>query len=493
MKSQTADAPRSDWFWRITIRFLVGIVILLACVLLLRSCLVQFGGRNLAVYEAESDQNDPGWRWEDILKARTPVPEEENAAVRVLAAGQLIPKNWLRKIAQTDSANSTEPLELRLRTRAPNQRFSDALAAELRAELAPLPRAVGEARKVADLPRGRYEIEWQRNLFATLLPHVEPIRTVAELIAMDVLLRIHDGDVAGALWSWRALLNTGRSLGDEPLLISQLVRIAVVFRAVETLERVLAQSTLPEDELATLSVLIQAEEEGAPKLLYQVTRAERAALARTLELAGNGEIDLQQLEGGRPGGSGVIEQALSWPVIQPLIRYGEAPTLELMTRYLKDLSLPPAERRAALAKVDQELKQMKADFHKHAHMLPAMLLLPALSRVVEAFDRYQAVLRCALVALALERYRLANGRWPDTLEALSPVYLSKVPADPFSSGTLRYLRLKKNVVVYSVGVDGVDDGGAIDWTSTKSGTDLGFRLWDPARRGVSPGTKPSPK
>jgi hypothetical protein len=36
---------------------------------ILYSCLVQFGSRNLAAYEAESDQQDPGWRWEYILNA----------------------------------------------------------------------------------------------------------------------------------------------------------------------------------------------------------------------------------------------------------------------------------------------------------------------------------------------------------------------------------------------------------------------------------------
>ena len=33
--------------------------------------------------------------------------------------------------------------------------------------------------------------------------------------------------------------------------------------------------------------------------------------------------------------------------------------------------------------------------------------------------------------MALERYRLANGAWPDSLAALVPKYLETVPTDPF--------------------------------------------------------------
>jgi hypothetical protein len=89
--------------------------------------------------------------------------------VRILAAGKLISKDWLQKLAQSDPSSPSVPLELRLRKLDPNQRFSDALVAELRARLAPLAPAVAEARKVADLPRGRYEINWTRDLYSTLL------------------------------------------------------------------------------------------------------------------------------------------------------------------------------------------------------------------------------------------------------------------------------------------------------------------------------------
>ena len=40
-----------------------------------------------------------------------------------------------------------------------------------------------------------------------------------------------------------------------------------------------------------------------------------------------------------------------------------------------------------------------------------------------------------------------------------PLYLNAVPADPFDGQPLRFKRLSKGYVIYSVGSDGRDDGG----------------------------------
>jgi hypothetical protein len=48
-------------------------------------------------------------------------------------------------------------------------------------------------------------------------------------------------------------------------------------------------------------------------------------------------------------------------------------------------------------------------------------------------------LRCGIVAVAVARYRQAEGRWPNDLNALVPKYLSSVPCDPFEGKPLRWV------------------------------------------------------
>ena len=68
----------------------------------------------------------------------------------------------------------------------------------------------------------------------------------------------------------------------------------------------------------------------------------------------------------------------------------------------------------------------------------------------------------ARVACALERYRLANGHFPEILNALVPQYLKELPQDIMDGQPLRYRRTEDGqFVLYSVGSDGVDNGGQL--------------------------------
>ncbi len=72
----------------------------------------------------------------------------------------------------------------------------------------------------------------------------------------------------------------------------------------------------------------------------------------------------------------------------------------------------------------------------------------------------QTVLNQAALACALERYRLDNGTFPETLAALSPRYVGKLPTDLNSGEPLKYRRTAEGqFILYSVGSNGIDDGG----------------------------------
>jgi serine/threonine protein kinase len=61
--------------------------------------------------------------------------------------------------------------------------------------------------------------------------------------------------------------------------------------------------------------------------------------------------------------------------------------------------------------------------------------------------------------------------------------LQEVPVDPYDGSPLRYRRRPEGVTVYAVGPDGRDDGGKLDTVNAgRDGTDVGFQLWDVARR-----------
>jgi hypothetical protein len=108
----------------------------------------------------------------------------------------------------------------------------------------------------------------------------------------------------------------------------------------------------------------------------------------------------------------------------------------------------------------------------------AKTLIPAYAKVVHRTQQAQTGIDLALVACALERYRLARGEYPARLEALAPAYLERVPQDVVTGGPLNYRKTPGGrFVLYSVGENRVDDGGEVHLNKNKTGADRGAGDW----------------
>lgn len=71
-----------------------------------------------------------------------------------------------------------------------------------------------------------------------------------------------------------------------------------------------------------------------------------------------------------------------------------------------------------------------------------------------------ASVRLAAAASAIERWRSAHaGQLPGSTAELVPDFLPAIPSDPFDDQPMRYKKLGKGYVLYSIGEDLTDDGG----------------------------------
>jgi len=72
--------------------------------------------------------------------------------------------------------------------------------------------------------------------------------------------------------------------------------------------------------------------------------------------------------------------------------------------------------------------------------------------------------------IALKRYRLRNGDYPDHLDQLLPDYLPSVPIDWYDGLPLKYRRTEGDgFLLYSVGPNGIDEGGDATPVDQKQG------------------------
>jgi hypothetical protein len=459
---------RRRWRWAVVCAAIVAVAGAGIC-----AYFVFMSDRDLHEAIAEADRLDQGWRFEEIQAARVAVPDDENSAPIVAAAYAQIPRTFL-----APRADQAPGILERLEESLPSQRLDDARLLELRAELAKAAAALPVARDLADRPRGRWAVAWVPDFpIATLMPHLEQARRVEQLLVLDAAAAAADGDPDRAVRSCRAALNAGRSMGDEPAAISQLIRRACGMNAVSALERVLAQGEASAPALEAMQRLL-ADEANAPLLLISV-RADRAMWFQTLEAmrtSGYNRAALRIM----PSRLG---ERFDMQVERVLAHGAEPAFLRFSTALVEIAKLPSHEQEERLRKL--EIPSQK---------LPA--LLEGLTGGGKGIDwvniarqshRHQALLRCAEAALAAERYHLAEHAWPGDLNALVPRYLPAIPTDPFDGQPLRMRHLPDGMVVYSIGPDRTDDGGKLNRSNPiAANTDIGFQLWDAVRRAAQP-------
>jgi hypothetical protein len=414
----------------------------------------------------EADGTDPGWRLEELEARRTPVADADNAGLVVAAAHRLMPPKRGGEAVFLEIEQLRPPVLLRPRQEA-----------ALRQALQPLAPAVREALKLRDREHGRYVVHWTPDYLSTLLPHVQEARAAAALLLHDAALRSQAGDTQRAWVSIRAALNAGRSVGDEPAILSQLVRLGVRSQVVRALERTLAQGQLPGEALADMQAAL-AREAAEPVVLVGL-RGERADLHQLFTNLEAGTVSLSQLDAPGPARTRTLKEWATDFLARDQFMQAHGWMLHHMTQLIEVLKRPAWEQQQPLA----DLAGAVAD----APML-ARRLVPAGEKIASAQWRSQAELACATAALAAERYRLGQGRWPEGLASLVQAnLLDKLPLDPSDGQPLRFRTTADGVVVYSVGPERNYRGDALDQDTFDAGAPRPeFRLWNVARRRQPP-------
>jgi hypothetical protein len=161
----------------------------------------------------------------------------------------------------------------------------------------------------------------------------------------------------------RALLNVGRAIGDEPLLISTFRRMASGESCVRSLERALAQGEFLAPKLEERQSALD-EELAVPHILIGM-RGERAGTNHMLSNIESGNIPvLQTLD--KLGSKNPTYKSGPWDHIQDffafsLILRSHANLLDMQTRTIEGLKLPPKKRNEALREIDMALKKISVD------------------------------------------------------------------------------------------------------------------------------------
>jgi hypothetical protein len=459
------------WLLRLLGTFLVAVLVTFGWGLVQRELARSQGVKDLEAAHQQAAADDPDWRWDDLNAKRPRPPEGRNGADLIPRIFAKTPKGWDKALIEPEKKPQIEV--------PANERYSDELLAELRKATPQIQEAVELARTMRNCPFGRRDLVLAPDVITTRLEDTQNTRSAVYILKWDVVLAMEDRKPTRAAESILAQIHVSKSIGDEPFLISQLVRIASRTNAMRTLEWTLAQGELPADKLAELQAAFLAEADEP--LFYYGLRGERAAFDRLMSNLTDGTTDPATWREVGEAHQGVLGR-LGWWHYRGKLPGDHAEFIARLTEAITVAKKPVEEQvREARAFLDPPFDPD----HRFTR-----LLYPAIKKVVEAQWRTTAEMRCIGAAIACERFRMSTGRWPESLNELVPMFIPAVPRDPFDAEPLRLKRTEDGIVVYSIGLNRQDDGGDTRGPTKSDALDEGVRLWDVKARRV-PAPKPA--
>lgn len=321
-------------------------------------------------------------------------------------------------------------------------------------------------------PEMVFDLDYSKG-FSLMLPHLQKFRLAASTFAGAVVVDLHSGQTNSAFTNLLAGVSLVRRY-EEPLLISQLVRIACAQIAVGATWEALQHPGWNAGQLRQLQILWQTwdlhrgwqESAGMERALGLFAFAQCRASPRMLtDLGGYSSTgssrpffeELFHNPGEAAKQAAQFSVGLSWSL---WLSYDDERWaldsyqvwLDGARRILAADAFAPGQARTATASKPFE--------HPPTTMVLSRLIVPSLGSSHLKLATFETVRRLTVTAIALHRHRLQHGKFPASLGALVPEFLAEAPRDFMDGQPLRYkVQPDGQFLLWSVGEDFKDDGG----------------------------------
>lgn len=415
----------------------------------------------------------------DFDSARKPrVPDAENAM-----AHPYMKRHFLKGTKTLPILYPSIPSEMAALQKLPRRRDASAVAANGKNEPASLQEILdwhesyraefAQLEEALQRPQSRVEGN-PDDLMAMPIPNFPSFRTAA--LSYEQLCKVHlvIGDIDAAWHDVQMLrrLTDAVLFNEPPPLVATMWQVNVAGIYAGTLAETLKAKLWPATHLDKLQHLCEGVD-----LLGNVARslrfAERAGIIRWTQGMGTRLIFGEDVWFATvlPRGWIELEQANYARLFQPCLA-----------------GLDVAQRRLDPRAIDGASTTMEHFISKEPrmfHLLAEICIPTSFAKADRTMARNQTLLDQAYLACALERYYSANGRYPDTTEALVPRFATKLPHDLFDGQPLRYRPTADGrYALYSIGWNAQDDGGKATGPDDSTATD-GDWVWNgvPQRNG----------
>ena len=292
------------------------------------------------------------------------------------------------------------------------------------------------------------------NGFKTLMPHLSPMRDFARRLGASARLNAEAGDYAAATEDILAILNLAESVQEEPVLISQYLAWVMYGSAIYAVHRDFDPGSLPPDLAARITAHASTTFDGSA--IAEALRMEQHFMVShiTDDDSESWPDRREYIEGGSIL-TRIARQAYDSPFMSPWRDWDAMTYSNLMDDFIETAQDPYYEAAANLEAVQEDFENV-SDF-----MVATRSSIPAVQHIAQSRARIQAQLDLMAIGLAIEGHAFEAGALPVSLNELS----IPIPNDPHTGESYVYQIEGDGFLLYSIGQDGVDNGGVHDLTA----------------------------
>jgi hypothetical protein len=326
-------------------------------------------------------------------------------------------------------------------------------------------------------------------IMSSLLPNVQKCRGAARALTCRAMGRIADGDFDGAWQDLLACQRLGRLFTRNGTLIQSLAGVALIAHATSAEITMLGHGKHSSAQILAWLDDLRKLPPMRP-FVETLDLGERFQMLDSLQsiVCSRGD-DSAATPGQPPPANGFWDRAFTRGMdFDPAFRNANQAFDEYVAAArLGDRAARKDKVAAISARFDQasrataqkgsfaKLVSSRAERGEHIGNIMIALLLPSIEKVLDSGDRTEQTQTNLQIAFALAAYRADHGRYPLRLDDLAPKYLPKIPPDIFSGKPLIYRPTENGYLLYSVGVNGIDEDGR--WTDDDpKGDDVRVRM-----------------
>jgi hypothetical protein len=314
-----------------------------------------------------------------------------------------------------------------------------------------------QLREAGKRPHSRFPVQWELG-YATPLPHLGPLLKAAQVEQLAIVAHLELGDSPAAYEHVRDVLQLYYALRDEPTVTCGNIRQDIVLLLDAAVRTGLMEDRWAEPELQKLI----ADYGGIDWLAdWHFALASQRAMGNKFFERLQSRTDADFI-----ADTGTFEDKLIARAIVTLYPRGWLYLSQLKVNDHYDRLLTQVESirkgtRTGLTK-DPPDELAALDGAGSVQTLPYQMALYVVLGDAGIMARYlelAANLEITRTACQLARYHNRTGTFPESLQSLVPEFLTELPRDPMDNAPLRYRVTETGYDLWSIGLNGEDDGG----------------------------------